>query len=233
MDMNRQCGTCHAPAEMTAAHGIWLPQADLHLEALPCISCHTGSKNYVINLFISKRQIAGDRDIPARGEAVRTGHLRRTETPGRGSGYCRTHRYQRQRADLPGRTAPLQRQPGAMRDLRLKGMLTPEIVTHDLQILDNRWDCTFCHASGAEAMQTSFICPARGRRHLPAAAGGKGRHSRCPQRHSRLLHDGSDAQRLDEPDRAGHPRRRAGDAGGAWVPALSHPQKPALKGDEP
>ncbi len=34
--------------------------------------------------------------------------------------------------------------------------MTPEVVTHNLQILDNRWDCTFCHASGPEAMQTSF-----------------------------------------------------------------------------
>jgi hypothetical protein len=42
-------------------------------------------------------------------------------------------------------------------DMRLWGMMTPEKVTHSYQILDNRWDCTFCHASGPRAMQTSFV----------------------------------------------------------------------------
>ena len=36
-------------------------------------------------------------------------------------------------------------------------MMTPEKITHSFQILDNRRDCTFCHASGPGAMQTSFI----------------------------------------------------------------------------
>jgi hypothetical protein len=43
------------------------------------------------------------------------------------------------------------------RDLHMVGMMTPEKVSHDFQILDNRWDCTFCHASGPEAMQVSFV----------------------------------------------------------------------------
>jgi hypothetical protein len=41
--------------------------------------------------------------------------------------------------------------------LRLQGMMTPEVVAHNIQILDNRWDCSFCHASGPKAMQTSFL----------------------------------------------------------------------------
>jgi hypothetical protein len=36
-------------------------------------------------------------------------------------------------------------------------MMTPEKVTHDFKTLDNRWDCTFCHASGPGARQTSFV----------------------------------------------------------------------------
>ena len=35
--------------------------------------------------------------------------------------------------------------------LRLQGMITPETVTHDFRTLENRWDCTFCHASGPSA----------------------------------------------------------------------------------
>jgi len=41
--------------------------------------------------------------------------------------------------------------------LRLQGMITPETVTHDFRTLDNRWDCTFCHATGPSARQTSFV----------------------------------------------------------------------------
>jgi len=42
-------------------------------------------------------------------------------------------------------------------DMRLWGMMMPEKVTHSYQILENRWDCTFCHASGPKAMQTSYV----------------------------------------------------------------------------
>ena len=30
-------------------------------------------------------------------------------------------------------------------------------MTHDFRTLENRWDCSFCHASGPGAMQTSFV----------------------------------------------------------------------------
>jgi hypothetical protein len=43
------------------------------------------------------------------------------------------------------------------KNMRLWGMMTPEVVTHSYQILENRWDCSFCHASGPKAMQKSFI----------------------------------------------------------------------------
>lgn len=42
-------------------------------------------------------------------------------------------------------------------NVRLQGMMTPEVVTHNFQVLSNRWDCSFCHASGPEAMQTSYV----------------------------------------------------------------------------
>lgn len=41
--------------------------------------------------------------------------------------------------------------------MRLWGMMTPEVVTHSYQILDNRWDCSFCHAAGPKTMQTSYV----------------------------------------------------------------------------
>ncbi len=35
--------------------------------------------------------------------------------------------------------------------------MVPGEVSHDLSTLDNRYDCTFCHASGPGSMQTSFL----------------------------------------------------------------------------
>jgi len=45
----------------------------------------------------------------------------------------------------------------ANKDLYLKAMLIPVKPTHSFQTFDNRWDCSFCHASGPEVMQTSFL----------------------------------------------------------------------------
>jgi len=155
-DMNRQCGLCHGPEEMASAHGAWLPQSRLHLEMLPCISCHTGSRNYVITLYLIRtgngpqesgpdengpfelagygelQNLAGDRDIQTLVDADGDNFVTLAELK-KFNGSSESHA------------------------LRLKGMFMPEVVTHNLQILENRWNCTFCHASGPGAMQTSFL----------------------------------------------------------------------------
>lgn len=156
IDMNRQCGSCHEPAKMASAHGAWLPQAELHLEMLPCVSCHTGSKNFVINLFISKRQIDMQSGVPARGEIF---NLATHEELQKVAGDKDVATLIDTNGTGTISISELRRFNGTSRypDLRLKGMLTPEVVTHNMQILDNRWDCTFCHASGTDVMQTSFI----------------------------------------------------------------------------
>ena len=63
-DINIMCAGCHEHFAIMASHAKWLPQAELHVEMLPCITCHTGSKNYVINLYIINRQ-----GIPIRGNS--------------------------------------------------------------------------------------------------------------------------------------------------------------------
>ena len=52
----------------------------------------------------------------------------------------------------------------AYNDMHLQGTLTPKEISHSVKIHDNRWDCTFCHASGPEAMQNSYLA-------LPTADG--------------------------------------------------------------
>ncbi|MBE0599241.1 MAG: cytochrome C [Desulfuromonadales bacterium] len=155
-DMNRQCSSCHLPAEMSKAHGLWLPQADLHLEMLPCISCHSGSKDYVINLFITARKFHPDSAVPVRGQPfdlAEFADLQALAVDGDIPTLIDTDR------DGKVSLAELRRFNGSSEfpHLRLKGMFTPAEVTHDLQILNNRWDCTFCHASGPDAMQTTFL----------------------------------------------------------------------------
>jgi hypothetical protein len=166
-DMNRKCAACHDSSEMVTAHGSWLPQAGLHLDRLPCISCHTGSENYVVTLFLVRREgglepnaspstapfalahheelktLAGDGGVESLVDADGDGVVTLTE--------LKVFNGSRQ-----------------FRALRLRGMLSPEVVSHSLQTLDNRWDCTFCHASGSAALQTSFLA-------LPREDGSYGR----------------------------------------------------------
>lgn len=148
--INAQCNKCHDKAKTVTTHSKWLTQADLHVDAMPCITCHTSSKNYVIIMYIEKRQAnkphsdfreatyaelaeaAGGKDISqlidVNGDGkIEMSELRRFNTNAK------------------------------YNDMRLWGMMMPEQVTHSYQILDNRWDCTFCHSTGTKAMQTSFV----------------------------------------------------------------------------
>ncbi len=156
MEMNRQCSSCHERTAMRKTHETWLPQTDLHLQALPCVSCHTGSKDTVITLYPVRRQEAKEEHGPMPSAAfVPAGYKQLKDLAGKrgiaslidtnGDGTVSL-------AELRQFNSHYGRQ-----GLRLRGMLTPEIVTHSVQILANRWDCTFCHASGPEARQTSFL----------------------------------------------------------------------------
>jgi predicted CXXCH cytochrome family protein len=149
-DMNRMCAGCHDGYAITASHAKWLPQAELHIEMLPCITCHTGSRNYVINLYIINRQ-----GVPRLGKFEPAGYDELKRMAGgkevialidiNGDNYISLEELRN-----------FNRDP-AKKGLHLQGMMTPETVTHSFQILDNRRDCTFCHASGPGTMQTSYI----------------------------------------------------------------------------
>jgi hypothetical protein len=63
------------------------------------------------------------------------------------------------------------------RNIRLLGTMMPEVVTHSYQILNNRWDCTFCHVSGSKAQQMSYL----------AFPGQDGNYSRLPVEKGAIL----------------------------------------------
>lgn len=150
-DINAKCARCHDMKKTVKNHGKWLPQADFHIEALPCITCHTGSKNYVITMVIEQRMKGAPHNDfrPAtHDELVRllpqgSDVTRLIDTDGNGTISLKELRAFNHGVHRKG--------------MRLWGMMTPEVVTHTYQILDNRWDCSFCHASGPRAMQTSYI----------------------------------------------------------------------------
>lgn len=147
-DMNQMCAGCHQTSRIVDSHNRWLPQAGLHIEAVPCITCHTGSENIVITWYLVKRKQAyGDFELlsPQELQALAGDTEITSLVDSDGDGFVTL-------AEL--RAFNTSRE---LRGLHLVGMMTPEAVSHDFAILDNRWDCTFCHASGPSAMQVSYL----------------------------------------------------------------------------
>lgn len=149
-EINKMCSGCHDGFEMIAKHGEWLPQADLHIRMLPCITCHTGSKSYFISMYIvkgkggsrfGKQEVASYRDL--QGIAPQGNILGLIDS--NGDNYVSLSELRN-----------FNRDP-AHKSLRLQGMMTPSTVSHRFEILDSRRNCVFCHASGTSAMQTSYL----------------------------------------------------------------------------
>lgn len=143
--LNRPCISCHDMVDVQNQHRQWLPQVSLHLQTLPCVTCHTGSENYQIELYISGWK--NDQMTPLHADELRVYH------PYGGQPLIDL--------DMNG-TVSLKElrhfnlDPG-LADLQLKGMLVPSEATHSYQILENRWDCSFCHASGPGAAQLAVL----------------------------------------------------------------------------
>ncbi len=150
-EMNQQCSQCHDGIDVMDSHAEWLPQASLHISKLPCITCHTSSESYVIVLNITQKQ--------KKSEGLK-GY--------RFSSYADLKEYSGEKEiqsliDIDGdnhislaELRTFNRNP-AYKNLHLNGTMVPGEVSHDLTTLDNRYDCTFCHASGPGSMQTSFL----------------------------------------------------------------------------
>jgi predicted CXXCH cytochrome family protein len=150
MEINQMCGSCHDKFKMSAKHGEWLPQADLHLYMLPCVTCHTASQKYFVSMYLVStknegklgkpevasyeelKQETGGRDILTLIDTNHDNYVSLTEL--RNFNLSREHKF-----------------------LRMQGMMTPETASHKFEILDNRRNCTFCHGSGPSVMQTSYL----------------------------------------------------------------------------
>lgn len=149
-DLNRQCNGCHKKHAIVASHSRWLPQSGLHMESIACITCHSKAENYVVTINIAKhsKQNNGDNlETAAYDEMVRKAGNENLQTL-----------IDRNRDNYISldELRQFNRNP-ANKDMYLKGMMTPIKPTHAFQTFDSRWNCTFCHASGPEIMQTSYL----------------------------------------------------------------------------
>ena len=150
-NMNQQCSQCHENVDVMDSHSEWLPQASLHISKLPCITCHTSAESYVIVLSITQKRKKSEGS---------SGY--------RFSSYADLQEYSggkeiQRIIDIDGDSnislaelRAFNRNP-VYSDLHLSGTMVPSEVSHELSTLDNRFDCTFCHASGPGSMQTSFL----------------------------------------------------------------------------
>lgn len=149
-EMNKQCASCHDNIKITASHAKWLPQAGLHLGAIACVSCHSKAEKYVITIYIAKRvsaepeqklELASFKELQKRSDGDNIQYLIDRNR----DGYISLDELRKFNGDE------------SYRDLYLKAIMTPVKPTHSFQTFDNRWDCTFCHGSGPEIMQTSYL----------------------------------------------------------------------------
>ena len=154
VEVNAMCSRCHKLPKTVENHKKWLPQAAFHLDMLPCITCHTSSKNYFINLFIEKQDSKGEFHLVTYDELSRL-------TRENGITYLiNTNGDTFISLQELRKVNKMDRPMG----VRLRAILTPEVMTHNFQILANRRNCTFCHVSGTRNSVTSFVS-------FPTAAG--------------------------------------------------------------
>jgi hypothetical protein len=150
-DINIQCAKCHTNSKIVQSHAKWLPQAALHIDALPCITCHTGSPNYVITMYLAKNISESPRGV------VHLADFKDLQPFLAGQQKVGTL------IDINGDGAVSLdelisfNKSGKYSSMSILGTMMPESVTHSYQIMNNRWDCTFCHASGPKVQQASYL----------------------------------------------------------------------------
>lgn len=146
------CTSCHDRTRISATHAQWLPQTNLHLGAVTCVTCHTKIDNYVLSVYISHRDLkntksraiiadydylrgkAGSDEVQHLVDANRDGYISIEELKG----------FSRKAEN---------------KELYLKAVLIPDKTSHIIKTFDKNFNCTFCHATSPKAQVTKLVVP--------------------------------------------------------------------------
>lgn len=151
LEMNETCIDCHNQINITATHAQWLPQTGLHLEAIACVTCHTKASEYALSVYIARKAIKNSTSRPL---VVSYNYLRNKVDSNEIHQLVDTnHDNYISLEELRKFNSNKQ----LNKELYLKAILTPVTMTHDFQISDKSYNCTFCHASGPNSAQISRL----------------------------------------------------------------------------
>ncbi len=146
--MNGQCTNCHKPDKVYVRHSSWLPQTVSHLEKLPCISCHSDTKEFVIAMYVEKRAANGNYEPMTQKEmavVVRDGQMISRIVDDNGDEKISLAELRRFNFDS---------RPSG---IRLQSMVLPKKVSHRIQVFKSRFDCISCHGSAPDSKQSAFV----------------------------------------------------------------------------
>lgn len=151
--MTATCISCHNQNRIKATHAQWLPQTDLHLEAITCVTCHTKAKDYIVSVYIARRYLKADASSP-----IIADYSYLSKKAGSQNVQYLVDRNQDNYISIEELKIFNGNQEN--KDLYLKAILTPTKTSHAFQISDKSWNCTFCHAAGPSATQkTKLVLP--------------------------------------------------------------------------
>ncbi|OQY20416.1 MAG: hypothetical protein B6I36_01190 [Desulfobacteraceae bacterium 4572_35.1] len=150
VQMNKPCQQCHESAEIEATHARWLPEAEVHISSVACVTCHSSSDKFVITLYPTHRK---DNRAYAPYELMTFTEMQQTAGTENGASLIDTD----SNGEISLDELSAFYANSAKSGLRLWAMMTPENVDHDFRTMDDRWDCTYCHAAGPEAMDSSYV----------------------------------------------------------------------------
>ncbi|MDD2847702.1 MAG: cytochrome c3 family protein [Desulfuromonadaceae bacterium] len=151
--MTATCMNCHNHNTIKATHAQWLPQTDLHLGSITCVTCHTRTKNFVVSVYVARRDVKAEGSSPV----IADYHYLSTKLNSRDVQFL----VDRNRDNsISIEELKLFNGNPENKDLYLKAILTPTKTSHAFQTSDKSWNCTFCHANGpSEAQITRLVLP--------------------------------------------------------------------------
>lgn len=150
IELNAACSKCHNHLRVSASHAQWLPQAELHLGSITCVTCHTKTENFVLSVYISRRDVKGSESRPSIADYQ---YLKKV------AGDKEIHQLIDRNQDNYISIDELKNfsMKPPNRNLYLRAILTPEKTSHLIQTTDKSFNCTFCHASGPNKTQISKL----------------------------------------------------------------------------